>query len=151
MNKLKMMKHNFWEMPYLLKLLTICTILWVFLIVRAFWPFTSFYFYGIPITYVEYWASGLGISHVGFSSLLVWCGYLFLIKSPKARSFYVGAWSALLCFSYIFLLIHLGLEEILRTTHIWSDLMFWSGFTLLIAWYLFSKQSVQDYFLSTKG
>lgn len=148
MKNFKLMRHNFGEMPFLLRILTVSTILWVFSIVRTFLPFSEFNFYGISLTFGEYWATGLGFCHVGASSLLVWSGYLFLTKSPKARRIYVGTWSALMCFTFIFLLVHFGLENMLRIPYIWSDLVYWSVFTLLISWYLFSKQSVQTYFAS---
>jgi hypothetical protein len=131
------MYQNFKSMPTILRFITGHALACICLLLGSIIPHDSFSINGQPATYAEWWGSGAGILASILGIIFPIAGYLFLIRSNRARliylvGFFIAAISPLLYFGQIQIIEALG------------GIIFMAIF----GWYLYKANSVQTYFES---
>lgn len=148
-SRFDLMRQNHKEMPKYLRLTTTLLLLSFIVVPLTLFPHSGFTLHGVSVTYAEYWASGVGFLAVMIGVVFPWCGYLFLIKAPRSRHFFLGILLMWLSIDFLYHLSYVGIDESLFPSKLWWSTSIWVGFTLFMRWYLFSNLSVIEYFSSS--
>jgi len=131
------MLQNFKHMPLILKFLTAHGLMCLMLLVFSVIPNESMSIDGKAVTYAQWWSSGAGVFASAIGLALPFSAWLILQKSTLARPVYLSSLVLTLVFPY---------------------LIFWENYgsaiagavlVMLVAGYLYRKQSVVAYFGSS--
>ena len=129
------MWNNFKRMPVILKFLTAHAIACIVFFIGSVIPHDGFSINNQPVTYEEWWSSGMGVfaSLVGISMPLT--AWQLLNRTHYSRIIYMAAIFSVMVLPYIYIgQYNLALFGLL--------------FVAIIYWYLYIKESTKAYFCS---
>lgn len=128
------MLQNFKHMPLILKLLTAHGLLCLMLLVFSIIPNESMSIDGKAVTYEQWWSSGAGVFASAVGLALPFSAWLILKKSTLARPVYLSSLVLTLVLPYLIFWQNYG------------SAIFGAVLVMLVAGYLYGKQSVVAYF-----
>jgi|MudIll2142460700_1097286.scaffolds.fasta_scaffold24059_7 hypothetical protein len=139
------MWDNFKAMPKLLKFFTAHAIACVVFFFGSVIPHGAFSIDGHRVTYHEWWGSGAGIYTAMIGILLPLGGWFMLKRSYYARSYYLGTLVVGLIFPYLLL------KHFRESDSSYGLAAIGTAAVAAVAWYLYGKETVRDYFSSNKA
>jgi hypothetical protein len=135
---------NFKSMPKFLKFLTAQAIACVVFFIGSVIPHGAFSIDGHPVTYHEWWGTGLGLYTAMIGILLPFGGWLMLKRSRYARPYYLGTLVVGLILPYLLF------KQFRASDSSYGLAALGTAAIATIAWYLYRKETARDYFSSNK-